>query len=751
MPRRSSSCNPTRSNDNPPTEEDKAWTRGSSNNKNYKNDDNPSRMIHIIREAQQHSLARPGQPVRHNPFSTGPPNQQYVDTKPPRNYNFHDSGKEQNNDFHYITPKIESPNFISALDSSNRHSICDLRSFSGYNLDVSAGYLDEFGCGFDNDGYGDERRHSIAVVDDGHFFKKETTKPQYPISHFPSRPITPLDQQSLSCYPITPATAPFGYNSQATPIERRSDFEETIKPSRYRKRQGVDPSGDIFAQFKSAAKDGAGGLPSPPHTVPLKPSETHDAVSLSNSGYINLMASFDMEFTGSENGYDSSAYFSSISSDLSASMASGHSSPTVGQMSSLDTPTDKLLKIDTSIQSQFPESLKSSVSQGSLEDLWQTPLSPRPESVSEADLDASLADTGITIDDITTYISGPEASDGKWVCLFPDCNKRFGRKENIKSHVQTHLGDRQFQCIHCKKCFVRQHDLKRHSKIHTGVKPYPCPCGNSFARHDALTRHRQRGMCVGAFEGVVKKVVKRGRPRKHRPEMEERLDKATRTRQSIDMSSCSSTSGQSESSWHDSPPPSQDIAVTEYSSPFQSFENLPKDSLETLNPDILNLSPPSSPKKNSPRMYFSSEDLEGLGSRTIKPSHSKRDSIFSLNEGFYNLATTSLSPVDSHSTCGSPPALSPEITSPPSKYLNLDSPLDLLDCGNTKILADPFGLPDISEHTEDYFLNTFDFDDGLTTVEREPHLLMLDKFDDNDFINGDGIFHDASESFFENP
>jgi hypothetical protein len=122
--------------------------------------------------------------------------------------------------------------------------------------------------------------------------------------------------------------------------------------------------------------------------------------------------------------------------------------------------------------------------------------------------------TGISMEDIASYISGPEGPDGKWVCKFPECEKRFGRKENIKSHVQTHLGDRQYRCDVCKKCFVRQHDLKRHSKIHTGIKPYPCACGNTFARHDALTRHRQRGMCIGAFAGAVKKVAKRGRPRK---------------------------------------------------------------------------------------------------------------------------------------------------------------------------------------------------------------------------------------------
>ncbi|CRK47815.1 hypothetical protein BN1723_020404, partial [Verticillium longisporum] len=103
-------------------------------------------------------------------------------------------------------------------------------------------------------------------------------------------------------------------------------------------------------------------------------------------------------------------------------------------------------------------------------------------------------ETGVTTDDIAIYIQGPDPADNKWMCLFEDCGKKFGRKENIKSHVQTHLNDRQYQCPSCHKCFVRQHDLKRHAKIHTGIKPYPCECGNSFARHDALTRHRQRGM-----------------------------------------------------------------------------------------------------------------------------------------------------------------------------------------------------------------------------------------------------------------
>lgn len=184
-------------------------------------------------------------------------------------------------------------------------------------------------------------------------------------------------------------------------------------------------------------------------------------------------------------------------------------------------------------------------------------LSPRVASIDNLNLDdrvqASIAETGISIDEIASYISGPDPVDGKWVCVHPGCDRRFGRKENIKSHIQTHLGDRQYKCDHCHKCFVRGHDLKRHAKIHTGDKPYECPCGNVFARHDALTRHRQRGMCVGGYTGVVRKTTKRGRPKKSRPEMDERQDKAARTRAKVISRAVAPSVSGSDSSC-DSPP-----------------------------------------------------------------------------------------------------------------------------------------------------------------------------------------------------
>lgn len=91
-----------------------------------------------------------------------------------------------------------------------------------------------------------------------------------------------------------------------------------------------------------------------------------------------------------------------------------------------------------------------------------------------------------------SYISHPRNTGEKYRCLFPDCGKKFGRKYNIQSHIQTHLSDRPYRCEVCRAGFVRQHDLRRHEKIHVGEKPFVCGCKKSFARMDALTRHRQR-------------------------------------------------------------------------------------------------------------------------------------------------------------------------------------------------------------------------------------------------------------------
>lgn len=154
------------------------------------------------------------------------------------------------------------------------------------------------------------------------------------------------------------------------------------------------------------------------------------------------------------------------------------------------------------------------------------------------EVNASIVDTGIPSQDIDYMISEQHPETKVWYCLFEEdngkkCNKWFKRRENARSHVQNHLGDRQFQCNDCGKTFVRQHDMKRHAAIHKDDRPHICPCGAKFARHDALTRHRQRGMCEGTLPGFEKSEEdkpKRGRPKKERPDMDTRTSKSKKAR-----------------------------------------------------------------------------------------------------------------------------------------------------------------------------------------------------------------------------
>ncbi|KAE8352598.1 hypothetical protein BDV28DRAFT_157763 [Aspergillus coremiiformis] len=393
------------------------------------------------------------------------------------------------------------------------------------------------------------------------------------------RPHTPKLTQYL---PITPATTPFkktvnlaqyGGDMQPTPTkEQRLSVPGSTQPSymqRAKSLQGV--AGTTFSQPKM-------DMPSPPNTASFE---------------VDSFNVFDCQ-QGSSIEVPKSESFSSNHSSSSPATSSFNSSPELASMPHLQV-SSKAQKVpiypatpSRVIPKKTPSAPSSAVS--------KPKLSPRVASIDSLNLDArvhaSIKETGVTIDEIASYIDGPDPEDGKWVCLHPGCERRFGRKENIKSHVQTHLGDRQYKCDHCDKCFVRGHDLKRHAKIHTGDKPYECLCGNVFARHDALTRHRQRGMCIGGYKGIVRKNTKRGRPRKHRPEMDERQDKASRTRQRI----AEKTSFDSGSDTSRNSPPSEvfENMSLHGSSPvgeMPMFGNMNY----SLPPEVLTFTPPASP------------------------------------------------------------------------------------------------------------------------------------------------------------
>jgi regulatory protein SWI5 len=598
------------------------------------------------------------------------------------------------------------------------------------------------------------------------------------------RPSTPLKQASsgkpypqgcwigegfmmeTAYYPLTPTKTPHSLVPQTAIPRRKTEVSSpslnTVKaPPRTHGHRRAQSTRDVF--FGNRFGDDTQGLPSPPNSAPL-PAGAFDIAPIPHPSFMS-MKSLNVDFNGSDNGYESSHY-SPMSSALSPALSSPRSSvePEISRIplfnGSLDSAPNLEMPADIySVPSSsngdglvFPEEPQKAENQ---------PFSSTSKSASMLDLniDASIKDTGITIDDIASFIQGPDPLDGKWMCLYPDCNKRFGRKENIKSHIQTHLGDRQFICNHCNKCFVRQHDLKRHSKIHSGVKPYPCLCGNSFARHDALTRHRQRGMCIGAFEGIIKKAVKRGRPRKTRPDEEERLDKAARTRKAVAMSATSSSSGFSERSNPHSPPGGQDPG-TEIPGPFDGLpEYLPNsDRSSGVSPDIFSCTPPTSPQLElksyvspqhtqlSPTYHSPSPMISPMRIPTTSASRKNSplpSSLPSPGQGFEDVYTT-------------PPELSHLSSSPPPSAVSSKYDLDTFserhsnegspaDGHQGKVDPSNFTLPGIGEEDEM-------FSSCISTLERDPSVLLMPEFDK--LFSSNDMFQDScdgSDVFFGSP
>ncbi|KAM0348405.1 hypothetical protein ACHAPU_004375 [Fusarium lateritium] len=356
-------------------------------------------------------------------------------------------------------------------------------------------------------------------------------------------------------------------------------------------------------------------------------------------------------------------------------------------------------------------------------------------SIASINIEETKTDTGVTQDEIAQFISGPEPEGGKWTCTFEDCGKKFGRKENIKSHVQTHLNDRQYQCPTCKKCFVRQHDLKRHAKIHTGVKPYPCECGNSFARHDALTRHRQRGMCIGAFDNVVRKVVKRGRPpKKSRPDIETRMDKSARTRQkNMSISSMSSFSACSDSSAVNSPEQfmlddMMDMGMASQSHGLSAVSSAPMGCLTAAALQEY----ASSPSTGSVHSYISPEAImEGTPMHAASPAKSAGS--------HYN----------------TPPELSQSSSPPATHYFEVDpnpslnnDDLTALPGTTTFVTSATMAatLPLSMSNQDEDMLYAFTNEDDLIQLDRDSNMLVMGKYED-DFDNV-GMFANNNDDVF---
>ena len=377
----------------------------------------------------------------------------------------------------------------------------------------------------------------------------------------------------------------------------KEDSNLTIKASKRNVNIGPSQQGSAIAQFfdignESSSSSRAGRALR--HSV--------DLASPSSKGFPD-MSDLKAEIPTGRGGYNPAIY-SPLANSLPSNMVSLQSSPETPSMTLFeDAEVDSIVN---DAQRSFMQATQYNVDFSGSTSPVRHIQHEGAQSIPDLELEDCVRDTGVTTEEIASFIQGPLPEDQKWSCLFEEtcgkpCGKRFARKENAKSHVQTHLGDRQFVCRVCQTPFVRQHDLKRHFKIHTVEKAHRCPCGKDFHRHDALTRHRQRGMCVGAFGGTPRKVIKRGRPKKARPSTEERSEKAAKTRQYVmertrpGSTYASSISGSSEYSVP-SPQDFDNLSVTA-SSPSMS----PRAFDDFKLPDMHSqpLTPPASPERIS--------------------------------------------------------------------------------------------------------------------------------------------------------
>lgn len=690
---------------------------------------------HLLREAQQQRIqARPG---TQNP---------YVSIAP--------SGSDQNLISPHATPQLQAERFDQSCFGTNPLSFPpyggDLnmmmsRAQTGFGDQMSGGReFDIFNTdsalstptfpnfqespnaqGWTSEGDTTSTRRASRRISNG--IMDRVNKFEHLGFEAIQRPITPPNQNATSEYgppppkhthgailgttflnglqdyfPPTPIETPQGRMVKIEPARSRftdgydESMEETIKPSRHRANRRAQ---NIFQDMRQQRSE-------QPSIDLLPHSQSFDG--LESADYLS-MAHFNNELMKLENTFNRQQAAVSNSLDLPQQIYSRNDSydPEIPDCEPFEGELDP-----TSFSFPGP-AMSCQSSSGSRTPGGRSSAHRRTQSEASIASAASIADinidemrteTGITMDQICQYIENPAEPNGKYKCKYPGCTKMFGRRENIKSHIQTHLGDRQYKCPTCEKCFVRQHDLKRHAKIHTGIKPYPCDCGNQFARHDALTRHRQRGMCVGAFDDLpVRKKNKRGRPPKKREGSDER---------------------------------SQTTSVSSSSSPFMESETS---------------------QASSPQFDFNNLDhVTGMGSQ-----HQSSSAPMSSSEALDMVAIASASAAMGSQPCVSPEAIMgsnptsprsitsqfepPELThssTPPAAgYFDLESVSNADEMPGISVTSgvatDSMTALGMTDRDDDVLLQ---YDFGMPQIDGDPSMMTMSKFDEEINYLNDGYY-----------
>lgn len=92
------------------------------------------------------------------------------------------------------------------------------------------------------------------------------------------------------------------------------------------------------------------------------------------------------------------------------------------------------------------------------------------------------------------------------------CGKMLGSRGSLKFHYKIHQGEKPYKCNLCPLAFIQHFKLKEHMRVHRSDKPYSCElCGKKFAHKKNIKPHystHSQEELQGLEPGVLKSIAK---------------------------------------------------------------------------------------------------------------------------------------------------------------------------------------------------------------------------------------------------